>query len=362
MASPNFFCAMASSPRRTASPLSMVGRAPPQAATENVIARTTAVSRRAARSRRISIRRVTESGPDISVVIPAYSGARTIADSLVSVRRATAGRRCQVIVVESSGDAAASIIRSDFPEVELVCSPQRLTAGGARNEGALRAKGRLVFFTDQDCVVPDDWIARLERHLADPAVGAAGGSVGVQNPESWSGCAMYFLEFLRHFPRNGAPVRDTNFLVGCNSAYRLEALRKVSFPDRTLGEDVIFSYHLGKAGFGVVYDPSIEVRHFNRIGWNEFFRYNREMGKSSAVYHVVVRRWWALPFLAVPELALVAPALILPRIFLELARSRWSFLVKFLMLLPMCLAGNVVWANAFRRQVKEMRASSGIGT
>jgi len=305
---------------------------------------------------------VAETGPDISVVIPAYSGARTIADCLTSLKKATAGRRCQIVVVESSGDLSASIIRSEFPDVELVCAPSRLSAGGARNEGARRAHGALVFFTDQDCIVPPDWLERLERHLEDPTVGAVGGSVGIQNPESNSGCAMYFLEFLRHFPRRSAAVRDKNFLVGCNSVYRAEALRVVSFPDRTLGEDVIFSHHLGKAGFDVIYDPSIEVRHFNRIGWKEFFRYNGEMGTSSAIYHVVVRPWWAGLFLRVPVLAFVAPVVILPKIAIELARSRWSYLAKFLMLLPMCVAGNLVWANAFRRQVKRMRGAADQGT
>lgn len=295
------------------------------------------------------------SGPDISIVIPAYSGARTIAECLKSIKRATSGRRCQIIVVESSGDGAAAIIRSEFNDVELICAPSRLSAGGARNAGAARAEGRLVYFTDQDCVVPHDWIDRLGAHLDDPGVGAAGGSVGVQNPENLSGCAVYFLEFLRHFPRKAAASRDSNFLVGCNSVYRAEALRKVNFPDRTLGEDVIFSHDLSEAGFGVVYDPAVEVRHFNRQGWKEFFRYNREMGTSSAIYHAHVERPLVAPFLRFPMLVYMSPLIILPKIAIELARSRWSYLAKFLLLSPICLAGNLVWAHAFRRQVNAMQ-------
>src|SRR5262245_38007238 len=100
-------------------------------------------SRRPAIERRIRITRVAEPGPDSSVVIPAYSGAKTIGACLASLKRAAEGRRYEIIVVESSGDGAASIIRSEFPDVELFCAPARLSAGGARNEGARRAKGAL---------------------------------------------------------------------------------------------------------------------------------------------------------------------------------------------------------------------------
>jgi GT2 family glycosyltransferase len=292
---------------------------------------------------------------DISIVIPAYSGARTIAACLESVMRAAAGRRHEIIVVESSGDRTASIVRQRFPDVVLVCSEQRLTAGGARNRGAALARGRLVFFTDQDCLVPPDWIDRLERHLDNPTVGAAGGSVGIENPANLSGCAVYFLEFLRHFPTRGRPRRDENFLVGCNSVYRATALRAVRFPDLTLGEDVIFSHTLHANGFGVVYDPGIEVGHHNREGWGQFFDYNRKMGRSAAVYHQVLRRWWVAPFLHAPLLAFVAPAVILPSILFDLLRSRPAYLLRFLLLLPICLAGNLVWAAAFRRQVLRAR-------
>jgi GT2 family glycosyltransferase len=299
--------------------------------------------------------RAAEHDVEISVVIPAYFGERTIADCLRSVLQATAERRCEVIVVESSGDGTAAIVRDQFPGVVLIASAERLSAGAARNRGAAAARGRFVFFTDQDCVVPPDWISRLEGHLLDASVGAAGGSVGIRNPSNLSGCAVYFLEFLRHFPSGRQPRRDDNFLVGCNSVYRVEALQAVRFPDLTLGEDVIFSHALQGAGFGVVYDPRIEVRHYNREGWAQFFEYNRKMGSSAAVYHGVVQRWWARPFFQVPLLAYLAPAAVLPSIAFDLLRSRPAYFVRFLTVLPMCLAGNLVWAHAFRQQILQTR-------
>jgi len=292
---------------------------------------------------------------DVSVIVPAYPGAATIADCLDSIRHATAGRRREIIVVESSGDAAGEIIRQRFPDVTLIQSPHRLTAGAARNLGASTARGRLFFFTDQDCLVPIDWVDRLEQHMTDPSIGAAGGAVAIRDMSNRSGAAVYFLEFLRHFPRNGPPQTNVNFLVGCNSVYRPEALKMVRFPDQTLGEDVLFSYALRVNGFGVVYDPRVQVQHTNRKGWHEFFSYNRKMGGAAANYHDVLQLWWIGPFFHAPVLAFVAPVVILPSILLRLCRSRWSYVLQFLLLSPMCLAGNLVWAAAFRRQVLAIR-------
>lgn len=287
---------------------------------------------------------------DISVVVPGYFGAATIEACLTSLQCAVAHRRHEIIVVESSGDATAEIVRRRFTNVRVICSDRRLSAGAARNRGVVEASGPLIFFLDQDCIVPADWIERLERYFRDPTVGAAGGSVGIRDPRNLSGCAVYFLEFLNHFPGNLPSERDRNFLVGCNSAYRADVIKVVRFPDQTLGEDVLFSEAIRQNGFGVVYDPAVEVKHHNRTGWPEFFRYNREMGRSAAAAHRHLGRRWTKPFLRHPALAFAAPIVILPSIAIRLLRRRPSYLLLFLLVSPMCLLGNLAWAASFRRE------------
>jgi cellulose synthase/poly-beta-1,6-N-acetylglucosamine synthase-like glycosyltransferase len=296
---------------------------------------------------------------EISIVVPAYNGDRTIADCLESIQRATQGRLAEIIVVDSSEDKTAAIVQEHFPDVLLIRSHQRLSAGGARNRGIVAARGQFIFFTDQDCVVPPDWIDRLQRHLRDATVDAAGGAVGIRNLANASGCAVYFLEFLNHFPRRRRPQRNRKFLIGCNGAYRADVIRAVCFPDQTIAEDILLSNELRNRGFTIVYDPRIEVLHQNREGWKEFFEYNRKMGRAAADYHAVIQLWWAAPVLRHPNLVFFAPFVVLPSIAWDLLQSHPSYLLRFLVLAPACLVGNLVWAKSFRQRVLEkLRTSS----
>lgn len=287
---------------------------------------------------------------DYSVIIPAYQGLNTIRDCLTSVLQALKGRHAEVVVVESSGDGTAELIRREFPDVRVLAQVERSSAGKARNQGAEAARGKTLFFVDQDCVVPENWIDLMEEHLDKPGVGAVGGSVGIRNPNNLSGCGVYFLEFLYHFPSRRAPERNSNFLLGCNLACRASVFQAVRFPARTLAEDVLFSHAVREAGWDTVYDPRVQVRHWNREGWGEFFRYNGRMGRAAAQCQRKLQASFSKPVLRFPLLIFLAPLVILPKIALGLL-SEWQYLVRYLALFPACLVGNCCWCMAFYREL-----------
>jgi GT2 family glycosyltransferase len=289
---------------------------------------------------------------ELSVVVPTYNGERTIVDCLTSIERAIGPRAAEIIVADSSKDATPALVSSRFPRVRLLSSNARMSAGGARNHAVAVANGSLVFFTDQDCLVPPDWIDRLETHLRDPAIDGAGGAVAIRNFASASGCALYFLEFLNHFPANGRPRRDVGFLVGCNAAYRASVFRTVRFPDQTVGEDVLFGCELLRQGFHTVHDSTIEVLHQNKEGWKTFFDYNYRMGQASANYQSALGSRSGGVALRHPIVAFGAPLFILPAIARRLARSHRGYLGRFSRLAPMCLLGNLWWAVGFWREAR----------
>lgn len=291
---------------------------------------------------------------EVSVIVPAYRGLATIAACLESVREAAACMSHEIIVVESSGDGTADLVRRRFPGVKVIESGTRLSSGSARNAGFCHARGRLWLCVDQDCLVPRDWMTRLVALLTRDNIGAAGGSLGVANPANLPGWCVYFLEFFTHFPSRGR-VRDDNFLIGANSGWRSEACSREIFPDRTLGEDLIASERVRRSGWQVSYDPGLTVQHHNRHGWVQFLHYCREMGAAAADTRSRLGGRAIDVLHHVPELAFGIPFLILPRIAWRLVFAPRGYLLMFLALLPCCVVGHFTWANAFRKALRQTR-------
>ena len=107
---------------------------------------------------------------DVSVVIPAYGAAATIARALASVANQTVKPREVIVVVDGSPDetaaeAEAAAGNMGGTDVQVL----RVAHGGAgfaRNRGLERASAPFVAFLDAD----DEWLAeKLERSLAEIA-------------------------------------------------------------------------------------------------------------------------------------------------------------------------------------------------
>jgi GT2 family glycosyltransferase len=222
---------------------------------------------------------------DVSVVIPAYLGRKTISDCIASVIADCEDLNREIIVVVSSQDGTVEQIRSEYPSVRIIESPLRVSAGQARNIGARAARGKYLFFVDCDCIVPANWFQAFIEELQDQRLGAVGGSVGFRNWNNWSGSAIYFLEFLYHFPSQNPTTLNSRFLLSCNLACRKTVFESFEFYDQTLGEDVMFCHALQEAGLDIAYKPQVQVLHWNREGWGEFFQHNQRMGKSAAEIH-----------------------------------------------------------------------------
>ncbi len=100
--------------------------------------------------------------PEVSIVIPAFNAARTIAGALESVFRQK-HRDFEVIVVDDgSTDDTVERLEPYAGRIALVRQPNG-GPGRARNAGLARARGRLVAFLDAD----DLWLpSKLTRQVA----------------------------------------------------------------------------------------------------------------------------------------------------------------------------------------------------
>jgi glycosyltransferase involved in cell wall biosynthesis len=217
--------------------------------------------------------------PTISVIVPVLNGERTIRDCLVSVLQTDypPDRREVLVVDNASTDRTASIV-TELP-VQYLWEGRRGPAA-ARNAGIVASRGKIVAFTDADCVVTRGWFREIERGFADGAVGAVAGEVAAYPPRT---AAERYAARIGHLsPKRYLAFPVFPFAITANVAFRREVFDTIGGFDPALptGEGVdLFRRFFRGAGMKLHYAPRALVLHRHRsTSWGlcrQFFGYGR---------------------------------------------------------------------------------------
>jgi glycosyltransferase involved in cell wall biosynthesis len=133
--------------------------------------------------------------------------------------------------------------------------------GAARNFGLKNARGDLIAFLDDDCIVDSEWLTKIIQTLAlFPCAAAVGGSIinTSNSPLAW---AAYILEFSSWFPHGKS--RSVHNVPTCNVAYRKKDIEDIFFVEKKNAgyEDALFNNVLRSKGRLVIFNPTIRVIH-----------------------------------------------------------------------------------------------------
>jgi O-antigen biosynthesis protein len=285
---------------------------------------------------------------DLSVVIPSYNSGDTILACLESLYRQDEPPG-EVILVDSSEDDIIEIVQRHYPDIRSFHYPQRTFPGPARNKGAEMANGKIIAFTDADCIAAPDWTARITaQHNAGHMI--VGGAVEVGDPDSTLAWAGHLAEFREFLP--GGTAHSVMHVPTCNVSYRKALIEKYGgFPAAYYPqEDLLFNYLLHRNGYSIWFDPAIRVKHFCRVTWKGYLSHQHRIGRVTRVTlsrvplqgSAVAGRPW-LAQLAAPGLG----ALKFFRTAAALFRyARWDVLHKSGLLFVLVL-GSTWWARGF---------------
>ncbi len=216
-----------------------------------------------------------------SIVVPSYRSADTIGACLTSLLNQDLPLPYEVIVVDSSPDRTAAIVRERFPSVRLIQLHTQTDPATARNLGAQQAHGAVLAFIDSDCTAPQDWLRRLHATIL-AGYDAVGGAITNGNPVNLVSWAGYMCEF-REFLPGGAPRDVPNLTIG-NTAYKRESFWAVGgfpagyFPQ----EDQIFHSRMVAQGMRIRLDPGITVAHTHRTTLADYLQHQRRIGRANA--------------------------------------------------------------------------------
>jgi N-acetylglucosaminyl-diphospho-decaprenol L-rhamnosyltransferase len=118
----------------------------------------------------------TARAPDVSVCIASWNCVGLLRKCLHSLLEQPQGVALEVVVVDNaSTDGAADMVAREFPRAVLVRNATNRGFAAASNQAAARARGRYLFFLNNDTEVPPHAVRKLLDHArANPAAGMFG--------------------------------------------------------------------------------------------------------------------------------------------------------------------------------------------
>lgn len=239
--------------------------------------------------------------PAVSVAVCTRNRADRLAGALDSVRAAMDvaeldGRLTVELVVVDNGstDATPQVLRdlaAADPRVRVVVEPEP-GLGNARRRAVATTRGSCVLFTDDDVVVPPEWVVRLSRPLlagrADLVAGGVAMADDLRRP--WMTPDLV----ARYFAHVPDPPEVNPGLVGANMGATRDVLRRIPF-DEALGtsrypgaEDVLLYVQALESGDRVAPVSDAVVLHRfdpDRLGSDRLRRQAQGYGRCDAYFY-----------------------------------------------------------------------------
>lgn len=203
--------------------------------------------------------------PFVSVVIITLNRRKLLVNCLNSLFDLNyPSSKFNVVIVDGgSNDGTKETISKEYPKVNFILEKKKGMAY-ARNTGWKHAKGEIIAYTDDDCIVDSNWLRRLVSSLNSTDAVGAGGPVIYKHP--------YLIPHIF----NGTPVGPFDLgekkrpleinenLITANIAVRAEVFKKHQFFESLVyndSEDAEFCRSLMEAGYKLVYVPDAKVYH-----------------------------------------------------------------------------------------------------
>ncbi|KAB8314577.1 glycosyltransferase family 2 protein [Tolypothrix campylonemoides VB511288] len=231
-----------------------------------------------------------------TVLIPTYRRPQDLSRCLQALLEQTKPP-FQVIVVVRDIDADTWQFLEGFQESKLPLHTVKVTVGGvvaALNAGLEAVKGDTVSITDDDAAPRPDWLERISAHfMSDTRIGGVGGRDWIHQGDKLLDDSREVVGQLQWFGRVigdhhlgvGEP-REVDVLKGVNMSFRTSAIGGLRFDQRMRGTgaqvhfEMAFTLALKRAGWKMIYDPTVAVDHypaqrfdedqrnsFNEIAW-----------------------------------------------------------------------------------------------
>jgi len=209
----------------------------------------------------------------VSVVVVTYNRRKDVIQCINSLFTQVHKPRELIVIDNCSTDDTFKNLSLRFGSaIRILRLDKPVTVGKARDLGLKMAKNDIVAFTDDDCVVHEQWLSELVKGFIKDSVACVSGKTlplllgeGLKLPRSnlvisKLGITDYLGDRVLtiKFPRgaNFALKRDVAIRIG---GFRHDLGKSKNIP--LFNDEVDIGYRLRKSGFNILYVPSAVVYH-----------------------------------------------------------------------------------------------------
>jgi GT2 family glycosyltransferase len=202
----------------------------------------------------------------ISVIVPVHQDGAAFRQCLSSLSRIDPPPDETLIISDGAGTSIEALAKG----LGFRCLANNSAAGPAkaRNLGAIRTQGDILFFVDSDVAVAQDAVARIQTAFSrDLGISGVIGSYD-DAPGAPNFLSQYKNLFHHHVHQNANEEAST-FWSGCGAVRRKVFLDLGGFDEQYLRpciEDIEFGYRMKKAGHRIRLLKTLQCKHLKRWG------------------------------------------------------------------------------------------------
>lgn len=227
--------------------------------------------------------------PGVSIVVPMWNEAKTIAatlDSLIKMKQEYKGEMEIIVIDDFSTDNSYSIVKEytkKYNFIRLYMKDGDRGKSESLNQGFKLAKYDLVGCVDADSYPEPSALNHVVKEFQDPKVGAVTTKLVVNNPKSWVEWFQHIEYIYSNFILMAIDSLDSVFITrGPLSIYRKDVMMQIGgfLPaHKTPTEDMEITFRIRKAGYKIRGSREAKVYTSVMTSWKKLFwqrmRWNR---------------------------------------------------------------------------------------
>ena len=213
-------------------------------------------------------------GKDVSIITINFNG---LSDTCALIESIPFNDDLEVIVVDNSSEKdEASLISAKYSQIKVIRSPQNLGFAGGNNLGIKAARGKYLFFINNDTIFKEFNVqALIDRLESSP-------KIAIVCPKIRFAWGSHPIQYAGYTPLSNITVRNqaigfgeedhgqydiahpTPYAHGAAMLIKREALEKVGLMPECYFlyyEELDWSMMFTRAGFEIWYDPACTVYH-----------------------------------------------------------------------------------------------------